>query len=78
MLSVQLTAMHFNIRSGGVSASCMINDPQLGMRTIGSVVADAILSLLSDPYTPSGSAQRGYQEQLKNALDRANNNLNWM
>ena len=77
-LSRHLAAMHFNIRSGGVSASCMINDPQLGMRTIGSVVADAILSLLSDPYTPSGHPQRNYQEELKNALDRANNNLTWM
>lgn len=78
MLSAQLTAMHFNVRVGFVSAGCMIDDPSLGQVSIASVMDDAAASLATDPYTPSGHAQRDYQEQLKNALDAANNNQNWL
>jgi len=78
MLSAQLTAMHFNVSVGFVGGNCMIDDPNLGQVTISSVIDLAIDSLGTDPYTPSGHAQRGYQEQLKNALDNANNNQNWL
>lgn len=78
MLSAQLTAMHNNVSVGFVGGSCMIDDPNLGQVTIGSVMDLAIDSLATDPYTPSGHAQRAYQEQLKNALDAANNNQNWL
>lgn len=77
-LSAQLTAMNFNVGVGFVGGSCMIDDPNLGQVTISSVIQAAIDSLATDPYTPDGHAQRGYQEQLKNALDAANNNLNWL
>jgi hypothetical protein len=78
MLSAQLTAMNFNVRVGFVGGSCMIDDPNLGQVSISSVINDAIASLATDPYTPQGHAQRDYQEQLKDALDAANNNQNWL
>lgn len=78
MLSAQLTAMHFNVSVGFVGAGCMIDDPNLGQVTISSVMDAAIQSLATDPYTPQGHAQRDYQEQLKHALDAANNNSNWL
>ncbi|MHC4824784.1 MAG: SdrD B-like domain-containing protein [Planctomycetota bacterium] len=78
MLSAQLTAMHFNVSVGFVGGNCMIDDPNLGQVSISSVMDMAIDSLATDPYTPNGHAQRDYQEQLKNALDDANNNMNWL
>jgi hypothetical protein len=78
MLSAQLTAMNFNVRVGFVGGSCMIDDPNLGQVTIQSVIQLAIDSLATDPYTPKHHAQRDYQEQLKDALDAANNNQNWL
>ena len=78
MLSAHVAAMHCNIVVGGVDADAVINDPGLGIRTIGSVLQDAIVSLGLYPYTPVGHPQRANQELLKNALDRANNNQNWL
>jgi SdrD B-like domain len=78
MLSAQLTAMHFNVSVGFVDGNCLIDDPNLGQVSIGSVINAAIDSLATDPYTPAGHAERAYQEQLKNALDHANNNTNWL
>jgi hypothetical protein len=78
MLSAQLVAMYFNVQVGFVGTGAMIDDPNLGQVTIGSVINAAIASLAAHPYTPTGHAQRAYQEQLKNALDKANNNANWL
>lgn len=78
MLSAQLVAMYFNVSVGFVGGGCMIDDPNLGQVSIGSVINAAIASLAAHPYTPTGHAQRAYQEQLKNALDKANNNANWL
>jgi hypothetical protein len=38
----------------------------------------AVASLAVYPNTPSGHPQRAAQEALKNALDAANNNQNWL
>ncbi len=38
----------------------------------------AVLSLIAHPYTGPCSPYRREQEILKNALDAANNNLNWL
>lgn len=78
MLSAQLVAMRFGVAVGNVSSGCFISDPNLGVISISALMDAAVASLATDPYTPSGHAQRSYQEQLKNALDNANNNTNWL
>ena len=78
MLSAQLVAMNNNVAAGNVGAGCRINDPQFGSTTIQDLIAQARASLCAHPYTPSGSPYRAEQERIKNALDRANNNTNWL
>ncbi|MEZ6037057.1 MAG: SdrD B-like domain-containing protein [Planctomycetota bacterium] len=78
MLSAQLVGMHCNVTVGFVGANCLIDDPDLGIVAIGAVMQMAVESLSDHPFTPSGHPQRAWQEKLKNALDRANNNLNWL
>ena len=70
--------MHNNVLVGYVDANCVINDPGLGVTTIEQVMLQAIASLCANPFTPSGSGPaRNIQRELKNALDRANNNQTW-
>ena len=76
-LSSHVVAMDFNIANGFVDGSCMINDPNLGTVSISSVLAQAVTALGADGYTPTGDPNRALQERLKNALDNANNDLNW-
>jgi hypothetical protein len=78
MLSAQLVAMHCSITVGNVHPDSVIDDPELGIVTIGSVVQQAIVSLGLHPLTLPGRPFRAGQTALKNALDRANNNQNWM
>ena len=77
MLSAHVVAMHFNLRAGFVDQHCTVNDPQLGVVSITEVLRRAVVSLGLYPLTPTGHPQRGAQEMLKNALDRANNNQTW-
>lgn len=77
MLSVHLTAMTFNIQSGNVSRNCTVRWGH-GTIAIGDLVAQAIASLLQDPLTRVGHPARAAQTMLKDALDAANNNLNWL
>jgi len=46
--------------------------------TIGNLRTNAAAALCSDQYTPAGDPNRATQECLKNALDAANNNLNFV
>lgn len=78
MLSAQLAAMWSSVAVGNVSGDCMIRDCRLGRIAIRDLMARAIASLCAHPYTPSGHPQRAAQEALKNALDAANNNANWV
>ncbi len=78
MLSAQLLAMHCNVMTGFVSPSCMIRDPHLGDITIAELMQRSILSLCAHGWTPPGSPHRLEQSRLKNALDNANNNRNWL
>ena len=41
-------------------------------------MAEADASLASNPVTKTAGATRTYQEALKSALDKANNNLNFV
>jgi hypothetical protein len=84
MLSAQLSAMELNIRNLSVSGSTLIYAPGTtsadgnGLATVSSVMAEANIELGLHGSTLAGSAYRGYQEALKNALDRANNNLSFV
>lgn len=78
MLSAQLVAMHCNVIVGFVDPMCMVRDAQLGDLSIFDLMQRAVASLCAHGYTPAGSPFRAEQEALKNALDNANNNRNWL
>jgi hypothetical protein len=89
-LSVHLASMALNVEAGFVSGSAIVYAPQLltfapipglgatGLISINSLMTAANNSLLVNGSTPTGHAKRAYQEALKNALDDANNNLNFV
>jgi hypothetical protein len=84
MLSVQLAAMELNVINGKVSGNAMIYAPgtqganDLGFATVNAVMTEANSELDLHSLTLSGSEFRAYQEDLKNALDNANNNLSFV
>ncbi len=84
MLSAQLAAMELNVFNGKVAGSSLIYAPgaasanSLGFATVSAVMAEANTELGLHGVATDGSPFRGYQEALKNALDRANNNLNFV
>ncbi|MCM2250885.1 MAG: hypothetical protein NDJ19_00860 [Ramlibacter sp.] len=84
MLSVQLAAMELNVYEGFVSGSALIYAPGTasananGFATVNDVMAEANAELGADGQTLSGDPNRAIQEALKNALDKANNNLNFV
>lgn len=84
MLSAQLAAMELNVLNGNVSASSLIYAPgtasanPLGYATVGAVMAEADASLGLNGYVVGSGTTRTAQEAVKNALDRANNNLNFV
>jgi hypothetical protein len=84
MLSAQLAAMELNVRYGLVGSGALIYAPGAtsansgGFATVGAVMAEADAELLAQGLTKSGSPYRAHQEALKTALDRANNNLNFV
>lgn len=78
MLSAQLVAMDFNRAVGFVDGDCRIQDPVLGILTIDQLVALAVSALQAHGHTPAGHPARATQERIKNALDAANNNENWL
>jgi hypothetical protein len=84
MLSAQLAAMKLNVHNGKVNGNSMIYAPgttsanALGYAKVNDVIAEADASLGTFGYTPAGNAERAHQEALKNALDKANNNQNFV
>ncbi len=78
MLSAQLSAMELNVESGMVNGSQLVYSPSLGFVTVNTLMTMANAELGLHGLTVSGSAFRNYQEQLKNALDEANNNQNFI
>jgi hypothetical protein len=85
-LSQHVAAMQLNILNGfadedcevftGESAECLDGEPDT--ITIGELMDLATDALCDDNYTPSGDPNRDYQACLKNILDAANNNSNWV
>jgi hypothetical protein len=78
MLSAQLVAMHCNVLAGFVDPSCRIRDSHLGNITIAELMQLSVQSLMANRLTLPGHPARAYQQRLKNALDNANNNRNWL
>ena len=78
MLSIHVAAMYANVVVGFVDENAMVNGGTLGNISIADLLEQAVDSLCDHPYTPVGSPWRAEQEALKNALDAANNNLNWL
>lgn len=84
MLSAQLSAMDLNVRHGFVSGGSLIYAPGstsangASFATVNSIIVEANTELGLHGLTLSGSQYRSYQEALKNALDKANNNLNFV
>ncbi len=84
MLSAQLAAMELNVQYFGQSGSALVYAPgatsanSLGYATIQNLMDEAENSLAVNGNTVASGATRTYQEALKNALDKANNNLNFV
>ena len=84
MLSAQLAAMELNVFNGFVNGNALIYAPgttsanALGYATVNAVMAEANADLLVNNITTAAGAVRTHQEALKNALDRGNNNLNFV
>ncbi len=85
MLSAQLAAMELNVAHGFVNGNALIYAPgttsanALGFATVNAVMAEGN-SLLIAPgnVTVAASALRTSEEAVKTALDKANNNLNFV
>jgi len=88
MLSAQLAAMELNVEAGYVTGSSLVYAPclkgtvanvnSLGFITIDDLMTAANNALCANGNTNFASADRTYQECLKNTLDSANNNLNFV
>jgi hypothetical protein len=84
MLSAQLAAMELNVLNGKVNGNALIYAPgttsanALGFATVNAVMAEANTELGLYGLTLADSSFRAYQEALKNTLDKANNNLNFV
>jgi hypothetical protein len=79
MLSAQLAAMELNVLNGKVSGASLVYAPgavsanALGFTTVNALMGEANTELGVHGLVLSGNAARPYQEALKNALDKANN-----
>jgi hypothetical protein len=91
MLSAQLAAMYLNVAhhtvnpAFGVDGNAFVYEACLkdngfptGFVTINDLMAAANTELCAHPLTKDGSPYRAYQECLKDALDDANNNKNFV
>jgi hypothetical protein len=93
MLSAQLAAMKANVVSNKVAGSSLVYAADLlaysgsfskaGLSSTGFITITDLMTLannvlLTNGLTVGSSDARTYEEALKNALDRANNNLNFV
>lgn len=84
MLSAQLATMELNVFNGKVSGTSLVYAPgshdanSLGFITVNALMNEANTALGANGNTVAASADRSYQEALKNALDNANNNKNFV
>ena len=73
MLSVQLAAMELNVFNGKVSGGALVDGGSLGTINVNKLMNDANNALMI-----GSTATRAELEALKNALDYANNNKNFV
>ena len=84
MLSAQLAAMKLNVLTNGVDGASLIYSPgtgignPLGFASVNDVMSAANALLESNPMILDGNRIRPRAEALKTALDKANNNLNFL
>lgn len=84
MLSAQMAATSLNVLNELVKGNSLIYAPgtdeanAAGFATVNKVIEEANLSLGANWITTSSGPVRTKQEALKNALDDANNNLNFL
>jgi hypothetical protein len=80
MLSAQLAAMELNVEAGFVNGTALVYAPGtnsangLGFATVSNLMTEANTELTLHGTALAGDSWRAYQEALKNALDKANNN----
>lgn len=80
MLSAQLAAMELNVEAGFVNGNALVYAPGtnsangLGFAKVSDLMAEANAELTLHGTALAGDSWRSYQEALKNALDKANNN----
>jgi hypothetical protein len=75
--------MELNVYNGLVNGGALIYAPGAqgavnGFMTVSALMAEANTELGLHGSTFDGSEFRSYQEALKNALDKGNNNLNFV
>jgi len=76
MLSVQLAAMKLNVEAGFVNPTQLVYAP--GVTTTSDYVSIAFLMDKANTALATTAGGRAYKEVLKNALDGANNNTNFV
>jgi hypothetical protein len=77
MLSAQYAAMLLNVEAGNVNPSALVWNGSAFV-SIQSVLDATEAALVADGLTPDGDPNRASQEALKNTLDSANNDLNFV
>jgi hypothetical protein len=76
--------MELNVYNGKVDGDALIYAPgttsanAFGYATVAEVMAEANGALADNGLTPAGDPNRVYQEELKNALGKANNNYSFV
>jgi hypothetical protein len=80
MLSAQLAAMELSVEAGFVDGNALVYAPGtnsangLGFATVNALMSEANTELTLHGTAFAGDSWRSYQEAIKNALDKANNN----
>ncbi|MEE9369550.1 MAG: hypothetical protein V3V05_11920 [Pontiella sp.] len=77
-LSGHLAAMKMNVSEGFVDGGALVYMSGGDTISIDDLIVEANDALCADGYTPKGDANRDYQGWLKDGLDAANNNINWV
>lgn len=83
-LSVSLATMILNVSTGKVDRNARVHAPtaltanQTGFITVADLMGEADTALAASGNTPAGSAQRSYHEALRNPLERANSDLDFV
>ncbi|MFN8265452.1 MAG: T9SS type A sorting domain-containing protein [Chitinophagaceae bacterium] len=84
MLSVQMAAMYLNLEAGYVNWGAIVYTPQCGSLGEGQfsyvwyLYYQTYYNLWFNSLTTAGNPERMYQEALKNAFDKANNNMSFV